>query len=571
RAGRFVERASCARQALCRSRVMLQSLSIRNILLIEALDLEFQPGLNVLTGETGAGKSILLDCLGFVLGWRGRAKLVRQGAETGEIAAGFLLAGDHPARAVLEEAGLPCGDELLLRRTVAADGRKRGFVNDRRISSGILRALSETLVELHGQRDDRGLLNQAGHRALLDDFGDYREAVAAVRTAWKNRAEAGNALRAAREELAEKSRDAEYLRHAADELAALDPQPGEDDELDGRRRLMRASLRVREDIARAGAALGLQGAEGLLGDATRWLHGAAAEVDGRLDDALDAAGRAMEELAALQQGVDNCLAALEFDPGELERVEERLFAIRGLARKHNTSPDALVDLAQDFRDRLAEIDTGSERIRRLEEALGDAESEYRACAARLTRKRTAAAVRLDQAMAMELPPLKLDKATFKTRVAPLDTPGPDGADRVLFTVATSAGAPPGPIDQIASGGELSRFLLALKVCLTTRSGDLAMIFDEIDRGIGGATADAVGRRLNALAAHGQVLVVTHSPQVAARAEHHWRVSRSDTDRLTTTEVAALDRGSRIDELARMLAGDKVTEAARSAAEALIRG
>ncbi|MBI1218707.1 MAG: DNA repair protein RecN [Rhodobacteraceae bacterium] len=549
---------------------MLRSLDIRDLLIIDRLDLTFQPGLNVLTGETGAGKSILLDALGFALGWRGRAELVRAGAAQGEVTAIFDLAPGHPARSVLAEAGLSAEDELILRRVNAADGRKTAWVNDRRTSGEVLRALSDTLVELHGQQDDRGLLNPRGHRDILDAFAGAAPLLAETRARWRDLAAARKAQGAAEAALAAVRAEEDYLRHAVGELDRLAPQPGEEADLDARRRLMQGAARIREDIARAGTALGPQGVEGLVSDATRWLGGAADRADGRLDAALAALERLALELGEAQQGVEDCLAALDFNPSDLEAAEERLFAIRALARKHGCLPDDLAAFADRLREKLAALDGGAKNLSRLASDVTAATAAHAAACAALTAARRAAAAELDAAMAAELPPLKLERATFRTDITPAE-PGPEGADAVAFTVATNPGAPPGPLDRIASGGELSRFLLALKVCLTRGEVPVTMIFDEIDRGVGGATADAVGRRLRALSDEAQVLVVTHSPQVAARGAHHWRVEKRVADGVTTSVVTPLDRAERVDEIARMLAGDTITEAARAAARALLKG
>jgi len=549
---------------------MLRGLDIRDMLIIDRLELSFQPGLNVLTGETGAGKSILLDALGFVLGWRGRAELVRAGAEQGEVVASFDLPANHPAFAVLAEAGLPAEDELILRRVNATDGRKTAWVNDRRVSAEVLRALSDTLVELHGQHDDRGLLNPRGHRELLDDFGGLTRELGAVQETWRNLAKARKALSKAHAAVEEVRKEEDFLRHATAELDKLNPEPGEDEALDSRRRLMQAASRIGEDINRALAAVGNDGAGGQLSDAFRWLEGASDKAEGRLEDPIAALTRALDELATAEQGIEACLNELAFDPAELERVEERLFAIRGLARKHNVAPDDLGDFAAGLSARLAALDGSAKELTTLRQAVTSAETAYTAAAEALSRARARAATRLDKLMADELAPLKMERAVFATEITATDL-GPDGIDQVAFTVATNPGAPAGPINKIASGGELSRFLLALKVCLTRGTSGLTLIFDEIDRGVGGATADAVGRRLARVAEGTQVLVVTHSPQVAARGQHHWRVEKSVTENVTTSTVTALSAADRIDEVARMLAGDTVTEEARAAARALLAG
>lgn len=548
---------------------MLRSLDIRDMLLIERLELVFGPGLNVLTGETGAGKSILLDCLGFVLGWRSRADLVRQGAAQGEVQAVFDLPADHPARTVLAEAGISIDDdELILRRVNGQDGRKTGWVNDRRVSGEVLRQLSEVLVELHGQHDDRGLLNPRGHRALLDAFGALD--LSPVRVAWTARRQAARALTEAEAALEAARQEEEFLRHAVEELDKLAPEPGEEQRLDIARRAMQGAERIRDDVARALQMLGGNGAEAAMVDAARWLEGAAEQAEGRLEEPLAALSRALIELGEATKGVEDTLAALDFDPAALEATEERLFALRGLARKHGVLADDLAGLAEDLRQRLGQIDAGEARIEELRAADRGAEAAYAAAAAALTAARAEAAQRLDRAVTAELAPLKMERAVFETRVA-LAEPGPDGHDAVAFTVATNPGAPSGPLDKIASGGELSRFLLALKVCLARGNDALVMIFDEIDRGVGGATADAVGRRLQTLASDAQVLVITHSPQVAALGETHFRVSKSVFDGMTTSTVVRLSADERVAELARMLSGDRVTEAAEEAARALLQG
>ena len=545
---------------------MLRSLDIRDVLIIDRLALTLGPGLNVLTGETGAGKSILLDALGFVLGWRGRAELVRSGAAQGEVVAVFDLAPGHPGHAVLSEAGIGAEEgEVILRRVNSADGRKTAWINDRRVSGEVLRDLSETLVELHGQHDDRGLLNPRGHRALLDAFAGLD--LGPLRAAWRARSEARAALETARIALDRAQVEEDFLRHAVAELDKLDPQPGEEATLDARRRLMQGAERIRADVARAHGALA-EGAEGQMRDALRWLEGASDKAEGRLDRALAALNRALIELGEATDGVEAALSGLDFNPAELEALEERLFAIRALARKHNVLPDDLGFFAEAARGRLAAIDGGAAGLAKLEKAVAEADAAYARAAAGLTLARRAAAGRLDAAMVAELAPLKMERAVFATEITGVE-PGPEGVDTVTFTVATNPGAPSGPLNKIASGGELSRFLLALKVCLMGDSPGMTMIFDEIDRGVGGATADAVGRRLKALAERAQVLVVTHSPQVAAKGAHHWQVSKRVEAGATLSTVATLTAGERVEEIARMLAGDTVTEAAREAARALL--
>ena len=549
---------------------MLRALEIRDMLIIDRLDLDLQPGLNVLTGETGAGKSILLDSLGFVLGWRGRAELVRQGADQGEVVAVFDLSADHPARAILTEAGLPVDDELILRRVNTADGRKTAWINDRRASGEVLRALSDVLVELHGQHDDRGLLNPRGHRALLDAFGPYEAELGKTRDAWRAMAQARKDLAACEASIAAAQAEEDFLRHSVAELDDLDPQPGEDAQLDTQRRMMQNAERIRDDIARAHQLLGHEAAEGALTDAARWLDGVAEQAGNALDEPMAALSRALSELGEAQSGVERVLEGLEFNPAELENTEERLFAIRALARKHGVAPDDLGGFADDLRGKLSALETGQADLTTLQAALKTAEAEYDAAATSLSAARRKSAKALDKAVMSELTPLKMDRAVFQTCLETSED-GPEGREAVTFTVATNPGAPAGPLNKIASGGELSRFLLALKVCLTGTDSGRTLIFDEIDRGVGGATADAVGRRLASLAQSGQVLVVTHSPQVAARGAHHWRVEKRVTGGATLSTVTALPDPDRVDEIARMLAGDTVTSEARAAAEALLAG
>ncbi|GAA4223313.1 DNA repair protein RecN [Sagittula marina] len=550
---------------------MLRALEIRDMLIIDRLELDFRPGLNVLTGETGAGKSILLDSLGFVLGWRGRAELVRAGAAQGEVIAVFDLASDHAAWDVMRDAGLPVDGELILRRVNTADGRKTGWVNDRRVSGEVLRRLSDTLVELHGQHDDKGLLDPKGHRAILDEYAVAGPAQEAVRLAWRKVGAARKDLAQAREALEKVRAEEDFLRHAVAELEALSPEPGEEAVLDTRRRQMQAAEKIRADIAQASSALGYEGAEGAMSGALRWLEGASEKADGRLDSPIEALVRAMAELDEAARGVADCLDALDFNPSELEDTEERLFALRGLARKHQVAADDLASLTEELGARLAALDAGEAQIGALEAAVKDAEISYTDAAKSLTELRQKAAVRLDKGVASELEPLKMGRAVFQTEVAEAPD-GPEGRDAVTFRVATNPGAPAGALNKIASGGELSRFLLALKVALHEEAGQgVTMIFDEIDRGVGGATADAVGRRLKALADAGQVLVVTHSPQVAALGAHHWRVAKRVEEGMTLSEVVPLDADERETELARMLSGDTVTDAARAAARALLAG
>ena len=545
---------------------MLRSIHITNMLLIDRLDLQFQPGLNVLTGETGAGKSILLDSLGFVLGWRGRADLVRSGASQGEVTACFDLSDGHAARIILSEAGFLDADELILRRTNASDGRKAAYVNDRRCSGEMLRQLSEVLVELHGQHDDRGLLNPRKHCDLLDEFGSLD--ISNVRNAWKAHHDLKKQLEVTKSEFTAAQKDQEYLLHSLDEINQLAPEYGEDQTLDVKRRLMQASVKICEDIKKVSKNLSLDGAEGLLNDASRWLDGVSGQAEGRLDTAISALLRAISELSTSQQCVESCLSSLDFNPLELEKTEERLFLIRALARKHSVLPDDLASFEQELTRKLKGIELGADKIISLEHQLFQAKVDYDKLASDLSVSRKRSAKELEYSMAKELGPLKLEQAIFSTNLE-VSNASSDGIDTVTFMVSTNPGAPAGPINKIASGGELSRFLLALKVCLTNKAQGITMIFDEIDRGVGGATANAVGQRLSDIASSGQVLVVTHSPQVAAKGAHHWRVQKSVIKSETFTTVIELNTEARINEIARMLAGDMITPEARAAARALL--
>ena len=549
---------------------MLRGLDIRDMLIIDHLSLEFSSGLNVLTGETGAGKSILLDSLGFVLGWRGRADLVRSGQDQGEVSAWFDLGQTHPARAVLQEMGIPIEDELILRRVNSRDGRKTAWINDRRVSGEVLRAVSEHLVELHGQHDDRGLLDPKGHRDLLDNFGRHDDMLSTVSASYRALRAAEKDLRTAEAAQEELRTEEEFLRHAVDELQKLAPEVGEEAELDSRRRLMQGAEKIRADIAHAAQALGRDGAEGMMGDAMRWLDGAADAAEGRLEEPLAALSRAMVELDDAAQGVEACLDALEFNPHDLELTEERLFTIRALARKHSVAPDELPTLAQELSAKLDLLDMGAGGLKELNADVAAAKAAYDEAAGVLSRARKSAAQALDLAMGAELAPLKMERAVFTTQVNDAD-PSATGMDQVDFVVATNPGAPAGPLAKIASGGELSRFLLALKVCLSRDGAQNTMIFDEIDRGVGGATADAVGRRLSRLAQDAQVLVVTHSPQVAALGDRHFQVAKQQSADMTLSRVDLLSDTARIDEIARMISGDTITTEARAAARTLIEG
>ncbi len=547
---------------------MLRTLEIRDILIIDWLSLDFQRGLNVLTGETGAGKSILLDALGFVLGWRGRADLVRKGASQGEVVAVFDVASQPDIFAILDEFGIPADDELIIRRVNTSEGRKTAWVNDRRVSGDVLRRLSDVLVELHGQQDDRGLLNPRNHMRLLDEFAGHHELLSACGTAWRTMRETTKKQKALKEQYSAMQEEEDFLRHSVNELERLDPSEGEEAELDSRRRLMQAAARIRDDVIKAEQAISREGAEGMLSDAARWLESAAGQTEGHLDEPLAAISRALSELGEAQQGIERCLDVLRIDPSELEQVEERLFAIRAIARKHGVLPDDLAPFTSEMQARLDILENGQNGLEELEIQLRKDREAYDLAARVLSKSRQEAAARLDTAIAAELAPLKMERALFRTEVTEADMAA-TGIDNVTFTIATNPGAPAGPLNKVASGGELSRFLLALKVSLSRDDSKVTMIFDEIDRGVGGATADAVGRRLQRLGEGGQVLVVTHSPQVAAFGNSHWRVTKLQSDEDTKTTVVPLSEAERPDEIARMISGDTITPEAVAAAKALL--
>ena len=545
---------------------MLRGLYITDILLISKLELNFQSGLNILTGETGAGKSILLDSLGFVLGWRGRSSLVRTGASNGEVIAHFDITNSQPVKEILRSAGMPETDELILRRTVNLDGRKTSYLNDKRCSGEILRQLSDILVELHGQFDDRGLLNAKTHINLLDNFGDIN--TSKLRSLWRNYKKTELELHQAKLSFSEATKDNEYLKHSIAELQELSPENDEDEFLDIKRRSMQTSQKIRGDIEKASELISINGAESLMSDAIRWLEGVSNVADSSLDNAISMLSSAISKLAIAQQDIDEYLSSTNFNPLDLEKIEERLFAIRALARKHDVLPNNLNAFSQKLIQKLEHSKISAEKIKKLEEKLSQSKIEFDKYADDLSKIRKKTAIDLEMAMATEMAPLKLENSKF---IVSINTKKPteDGFDEVTFIVSTNPGAPAGPINKIASGGELSRFLLALKVCLTKTNQNLTMIFDEIDRGVGGATANAVGQRLADLSKSSQVLVVTHSPQVAAKGDHHWQIEKSVTDDVTTSNVIELDAETRLTEIARMLSGDQITPEARAAAQALL--
>ncbi|WP_242098359.1 DNA repair protein RecN [Sphingomonas sp. CROZ-RG-20F-R02-07] len=549
---------------------MLTALSIRDVVLIEALDLDFRAGLGVLTGETGAGKSILLDALGLALGARGDSGLVRHGAAQAAVTATFDPP-PPPLAALLDENGYEVepGEPLIVRRIVKADGGSRGFVNSQPASAALLREIAPQLVEIHGQHDDRGLLAPAGHRALLDMFGRIDSAEAA--RAWAVLREAEAALAAARAEIDAAARDREWLEHTVGELTALAPQPGEEETLADTRRSMQRAEKVASELTAIDDYLdGSDGGLARLRQAARVLERIAGEHDG-LAEALAAIDRAVIEAAVAEERLRDARAALAYDPRALEEDEARLFELRAMARKHRVQPDDLAALAQELQERLERLEAGEGGIALIEARVAAARADYDAAAGMLSERRRAAAARLDAAVADELAPLKLDAARFRTDIGPLGAEGWSGAgkDRVEFAISTNPGAPFAPLAKIASGGELSRFILALKVALAETGGAATMIFDEIDRGVGGAVASAIGDRLARLADRTQLLVVTHSPQVAARGRQHLLIAKAHDGIVTRTGVRTLDEAERREEIARMLSGATVTDEARAQAARLL--
>jgi len=550
---------------------MLLSLAIRDVVLIDRLTLDFAAGLSVLTGETGAGKSILLDALGLALGARAEARLLRQGAEQASVTATFDLPDDHAARALLREQALD--DEsgpLVLRRQLGADGKSRAFVNDQPVSVTLLRQLGDLLVEVQGQFESRGLLDPASHRGLLDAFGGLTGEAAAVAALWQRRRAAAEAVAEAEAALAAARADESYLRHALEELDALAPVVGEEASLAEERQVLMNAGRILEALQEAKSSIaGRGGAETALAQGVRALERIADRAGSRLNAVIETLERGLAEVEEAGRQIDAAVADMDLDPKRREQVEERFFALKDLARKHGIDVDALAGYRESLAARLADLDDGADRLAALRRSAADADGTFRAAAETLGKARAKAAARLDRAVNGELPPLRLEKARFATSLEPLAEWGAEGAERVRFLVATNPGAPAGPLDKIASGGELARFLLALKVVLAGLSPVGTLIFDEVDAGVGGATADAVGLRLARLAGERQVLVVTHSPQVAARGRHHWLVAKATERDRAATRVAALDRAARCEEIARMLSGAEVTEEARRAAAKLL--
>ena len=558
---------------------MLTALSIRDVVLIERLDLSFGPGLTVLTGETGAGKSILLDSLGLALGARSDAALVRAGMAQASVSARFQPPPDHAVHALLDELGLPREDDIVLRRAVERTGRSRAWVNDAPVGAAALKQIGQLLVEVQGQHEQMGLADPATHTALLDAFGVAAALRTATAAAWRAWQETRTALETAREAITEAERDQDWLTHAVGELSALAPQEGEEEALATERQRLQQNERRGEAIAAALAELtprdkrsaGPAAALRAAARALQRLAGPQDTADNPAAPAMAALERAEDALAEAENQLGRLADEADADPRLLEATEERLFALRAAARKHTIQVADLPALLATLRARLAALETGAAEVGALEAAEKAARANYVAAAAALSDARTAAARTLDRAVAKELPPLRLDKARFvtETAVQPEASWGPQGVDAVRFLIATNPGQEPGPLAKIASGGELSRLMLALKVVLSAGSAVPTLVFDEVDSGIGGATAAAVGDRLARVAGRVQVLVVTHSPQVAARGAAHLRVAKQAARGRAATLVNTLDPAARREEIARMLAGETITDAARAAADDLL--
>lgn len=552
---------------------MLQSLSIRNVVLIDKLDLDFKSGLSVLTGETGAGKSILLDSLGLVLGNRAETSLIRQGEDKLSVTAQFSLQKQTPAlRALLDEYEIEADDELLIKRSLTRDGKGKIFINDQPAGAKLLKEIGKYLVEVHGQFDNQGLLNPANHLDVLDAYGAYKPLVERTATAFAAYKKARAARQEAEKNIARAKEDEENLRHWVDELEKMNPRPDEEDELGKKRQEMMNAEKIIDSLNYAyGALTERADVQGAIRSAQSAMDKANTLVDGRYQTIIDMLDQALIDISETVNELEEVSHNVSLNQNELENIEERLYALRGLARKHNVAVSDLPQTLADFRNRLSTIELGEEGIAALRKAEDTAKLDYVKAANELSSARQAAALQLDNKVMSELPPLKMEKARFVTVVEKMDESGwsEKGFNNVYFTVATNPNSPQGPLNKIASGGELARFMLALKVNLAQSSSVATMIFDEVDAGVGGATAQAVGERLARLARDVQVLVVTHSPQVAACGNNHFKVEKSTADNVTTTTVRELTKIEKSEEIARMLAGEVITDAARAAAKVLI--
>jgi len=553
---------------------MLTGLSIRDIVLIDRLDLSFDRGLTVLTGETGAGKSILLDSLGLATGARADRALVRQGQDTGSVTAEFSLEQSHPVYSTFDDQGLDrVDDAIILRRQLSSDGKSRAWINDQPVSMGLLAEVGSILLEVHGQHDDRGMLEASAHRALLDSFGGYDTELADVSNAYTELQLAIAELQQAEQDLATVRADEEYILHAKEELTALSPMTGEEAELNERRTLMMQGEKLSDDLKGYVKELsGRSGVDSVLRGVLRRMERTEGPAGEHMLPVIQGLDRASIELESSIETLTALVRTLQFDPQDLDAVEERLFEIRRLARKHNCTPDALADVLSGITQQADALSSGDEKVRAAQVQLKEVRNTMVAAVRKLTKARTGAADKLDAMVTSELPPLKLEKAIFRTKVEPLEENdwGPLGGERITFEVKTNPNTPFGPMVKIASGGELARFILALKVVLAEGMSAPVMVFDEVDKGIGGATASAVGERLKRLSLQSQLLVVTHSPQVAACGDYQFQISKGDQGNITRTSVESLAVDERREEIARMLAGAEITDAARAAADQLLQ-
>ncbi|MEE1609992.1 DNA repair protein RecN [Microvirga sp. CF3016] len=553
---------------------MLIQLAIRDIVLIDRLELHFHEGLSVLTGETGAGKSILLDAFALALGGRGDGSLVRHGENQGQVTAVFDCPLDHPARRIAADADIDVDGDLILRRVQVADGRTRAFVNDQPVSVQVLKAIGATLVEIHGQHDDRALVDPATHRAILDAFGGLSAEIQTVTEASRRVREARHALHEHRSRIEKARKEADFLRHAVEELTTLNPQAGEEESLAERRVIMMQSEKVAQDLNEAYEVVaGNTSPVNELSAAVRKLERRGAQAPALVEPSVKALDAALVAIDEARAALEEAIRATEYDPRELEQTEERLFALRAAARKYDVPADELAALRTRFEEDVAAIDAGEEQLAGLERSLKEADAAYVKAAKALSSGRKKAAQALDAAVQAELPPLKLERARFITDIQIDETSrDPSGFERVEFWAQTNPGTRPGPLMRVASGGELSRFMLALKVVLADKGSAPTLVFDEIDTGVGGAVADAIGQRLARLARRVQVMAVTHAPQVAAKAGSHFLIAkegvRGAEDRVAT-RVIPLEATPRREEIARMLAGATITEEARAAAARLL--
>ncbi len=553
---------------------MLTALSIRDIVLIEKLDISLESGLTVLTGETGAGKSILLDALGLALGGRGDSSLVRHGAQKGVVTAAFSLAKSHGVFAILADQGIEADGELVIRRIQTVEGPSRATINEQPVSLNLLRQIAGSLAEIHGQHADRALVDVAAHRRLIDAFGGLENQAGKVAALWQAVSEVAAELAEHRASMARAEAERDYIEHAAEELRVLDPQVDEETKLADARQLMMHAEQYSAALTEADNVLFGDSVEARLNAALRKLERRRETAGGRLDHVCAALDRVLVEMNEASRALNDAQKSFSFNPSDLEKSEERLFALRAAARKHKCTVDGLAVIRARFENDLLALTDGGQRLKKLEDRHGAAQKSYDAAADDLSAARKAVAKKLDKAVKAELPPLKLEKARFETQIiSDAAKPGPQGIDRVEFVVAANPGTPLSPLMKVASGGELARFMLALKVILATKGSAPTLIFDEIDTGVGGAVADAIGGRLARLAEGLQVLAVTHSPQVASRAAEHMLISKMEEvgSHRMVTRVQTLSEKSRREEVARMLSGAQVTDEARAQADRLLSG